>query len=234
MLLWKLECNIHNPAQNFSTEARRKSMNLYLFSNKSVLHKCSPELIECSFDKPAKILSSETRKIFWIYKFLSNKTFRANCSSWKIGMECDSPADNFSPEVQKNLWIEKFFSKKNSPFLPQCSSEKSKLQFWQTCWKCFHRSSIKVYGPINCFKKSFLQKCSLENEKRSFYKLDAIFSPEARRNFVDLQFFSMKNFFLKYSSRNLEFDFDKIAEKFLPKVENVSEHTFFFKLKVLA
>ena len=149
-------------------------------------------------------------------------------------MECDSPADNFSPEVQKNLWIEKFFSKKNSPFLPQCSSEKSKLQFWQTCWKCFHRSSIKVYGPINCFKKSFLQKCSLENEKRSFYKLDAIFSPEARRNFVNLQFFSMKSFFLKSSSGNVEFDFDNFPEKFYRTSKMFLHLHFFFKLKVLA
>ena len=85
----------------------------------------------------------------------------------------------------------------------------------------------QVYGPIICFKNSFVQKCSLEKEKRSFYKFDAIFSPQARRNFVNLQFFSMKIFFLKCSSGNVEFDFDNFPEKFY-RTSKMFLHLHFF------
>ena len=181
-----------------------------------------------NFDKPAQNFSSETRKPFRIDKFLSNKVFAQTVLLEKLEWSMTALQIMFLPKSKKIYEKKGFFQKKILPFSHNVPLRKVNCNFDKPAENVSTEARTSLWTH-NLFQKSFLQRCSLENEKRSFYKLDAIFSPEARRNFVNLQFFSMKSFFLKCSSGNVESDFDNIAENFLPNVENVSELTFFFQ-----
>ena len=102
------------------------------------------------------------------------------------------------------------------------------MQFWQSFQKPFTRSPNKVNEPIICFKQKFSSEIFLWKSRMQFWQSCRKSSPEARRNFVNLHFFSIRSFFLKWSSGNLDFDFDYIDDKFLPgHRKNLWPYSFF-------
>ena len=110
---------------------------------------------------------------------------------------------------------------------------KYRKQFRQTFRKLFTRSPKKTYEAIIFSNKSFLQKFSSENLECSFDNLAASLSPEARRKFVKLHFFSIKSFFPKMILWKLRFRFRQPCRKnFTRTPQKFMTLNFFLKLKV--
>ena len=117
-------------------------------------------------------------------------------------MELDSPATKFFSRSPKKFIIGRvFFEKKFSPCLPQCSSEKSKLQFWKLDENFPPEARKKTMDPSFVSKKVLFKNVPLRMKIAVFTNLTQYFnrSPKNIDEFINLfqQKFIRKVFFWK-------------------------------------